>query len=823
MAGTTEIPTAPTKDADPRSRGPRSVPVSYDIQRLLDGLRWRIRAYVWIEGIALAITWIGFAFLFSVALDYTPVALGKWLGQVFASLAGLPELAWPIRAGLLVASGCVLVYILYRWIMRRAFVQLADHSMAVLLERRFGDFHDSLVTSVELSEHPDHAAEFNPDMLAHTSHDAQSLVPRVRLGQVFNFTPLVLSLSGAVLFSGVVAAFAFACPHFALATGRIYALSDQPWPRSAEIEVVGIEVRRSTPLSGDTQTPQVVAFEDDRVKVAKGSNIVLRVRADASKHIPSTCTIKYREEGGGWYSVPMVTAGHPTRGFQQYRYDNKPFRTIQSTLQFDVVGFDHRIGRYHVDVVENPIVIDTKLDCVFPDYMVDLESSSWTPREITWHPGTQLPLGTRMTIRCKANKPLRSALVVNSATGESQTVQVADEGSASDTFSFSVPPLAENLTLEVTLHDDDDIISESSHRIVITAVPDEAPRINAYMTGIGIAVTPDVIIPFEGSVSDDYGVANTWIEVQAPDVSLHRHEFAAQKSGELATTVDFLERRRIPAEEGGFALAPGENNKLTLVVKATDNFNLSGASNVGEGERYVLDIVTPDDLLAILERLEAGQRRRVEQIYDEMSEARDYLLRVRSASLGEESGAEPEDAVREPGDDEQAGQTPAERLQSLRLLFTQRSLLQSRKSAQEVLGVAATFRDIRQQLINNRIIDSEDRKTRLKEMVADPLQQIGEQSFPELEGFLEDLEKKLKVLERDAENPQAASEATAAAQASLKKAENVLAELENVLKHLLKFESYNELLDLVRELIDDQDGLIIETDKENKKDLLGDG
>ncbi len=60
-----------------------------------------------------------------------------------------------------------------------------------------------------------------------------------------------------------------------------------------------------------------------------------------------------------------------------------------------------------------------------------------------------------------------------------------------------------------------------------------------------------------------------------------------------------------------------------------------------------------------------------------------------------------------------ATQTAEEREQSLRSLRTQRAVVQGQKSAQEVLGVAASFDDIREELINNRV-DSEDRKVRLQ-------------------------------------------------------------------------------------------------------------
>src|SRR4029079_18664001 len=101
-----------------------------DLESLLAGLRWRIRFYIWAEGTALAIIWLGFMFWISFGLDRLPVFLGA------------SEMPAAPRAVLLGMTGVVLAAIFYRWVVRRAFVPLGDRSMALLLERRFDRFHD---------------------------------------------------------------------------------------------------------------------------------------------------------------------------------------------------------------------------------------------------------------------------------------------------------------------------------------------------------------------------------------------------------------------------------------------------------------------------------------------------------------------------------------------------------------------------------------------------------------------------------------------------------------------------------------------------------
>jgi hypothetical protein len=143
------------------------------------------------------------------------------------------------------------------------------------------------------------------------------------------------------------------------------------------------------------------------------------------------------------------------------------------------------------------------------------------------------------------------------------------------------------------------------------------------------------------------------------------------------------------------------------------------------------------------------------------------------------------------------------------LLRVQRALLQSQKSAQEILGVATTFDDIREELVNNRI-DTADRKSRLQEQISQPLFRIAKESFPQLDQRLKDLQPLIGQTNRE---PQAALDA-------LTQAVDILQQMDEVLQKMLELETYNELIDLVRSLIQEQAEIQEKTRKERKKQLL---
>jgi hypothetical protein len=294
------------------------------------------------------------------------------------------------------------------------------------------------------------------------------------------------------------------------------------------------------------------------------------------------------------------------------------------------------------------------------------------------------------------------------------------------------------------------------------------------------------------------------------------------REGALETELDFRELRSDPKP---IELKPAA--KLRLRVLADDRFKLGDEGpNLGTGELYELDVVTAEELLRLLESRELGLRRRFEQIIEETTELRDSLLRVKvELASADKDGAPAKDAASkdaaakdagtprpagaEPGDESPEGETAAQRAQSLRLLRVQRAIQQSQKSSQEVLGVALSFADIREELINNRV-DTEDRKERLKEQIADPLRKIVAERFPALEKQLAELEKSLGDTKAAGPFSDAASE----------QSELLLAELGDVLQKMLDLETYNELLDIVRDLIKEQTDLLDKTRQQKKRQLL---
>ena len=157
---------------------------------LLDGLRRRIRAYVLVEGTARIVCLLGLLFWFTLSLDWlwfrvSRLELPVWF-RSFAVLAAITM----IGAGLVV------------WIALRFLPGLRARALALVLERRFPELDDRLITAVEMAEAPLPESPLTQAMLQRTVNDAARLVPNLQIGNVFEKR----TLQRAVAFAGVLVA-----------------------------------------------------------------------------------------------------------------------------------------------------------------------------------------------------------------------------------------------------------------------------------------------------------------------------------------------------------------------------------------------------------------------------------------------------------------------------------------------------------------------------------------------------------------------------------------------------------------------------------------
>jgi hypothetical protein len=767
---------------------PQLVPA---VKTLLGTMRLRVRRYVWVEGIANSLAWLGAAFWITLAIDwfFEPPVLVRIL--IFCAVIG------------------VLAYILVRQIGRRAFVRLTDSNMATVLERRFPHLDDSLLTAVVLCGRQEGPADCNAEMLARACEEAAQRIEVVRLDEVFNPQPLRSSAAAGILLVFSVLLFGIVFPNaFATWARRSMAFSEALWPRMTRLVIDD--------------------FPGGMRKVARGSDVDIVVRADTTMpRVPKIVEIRYREEGGVRGRAMMNRVGAADHGYQEFIYTR---RNVLSPIKFDVYGGDADISGQRIEVVDNPTVALT-LDCEFPAY-INRPSRSLPVTGVM-----SLPQGSRITIRAVSNKELVRVQVDTAADDKIPLtpllIESIDLSADRRGFTYTLESLDKDITLLFTLFDIDGVKSHEPVRLGLAAITDQTPQVAAQLEGIGTAITPQARVGVAGRVTDDYGIGKMWFEHA---VDQKQFEITTINMPVVHPTEFRLDLRDAALEVRDLNLKPGQ--KLLLSVKAADLCALGKDPNVGAGERWLLDVVTPDQLQIMLKARELVLRQRFEAIIQETTETRDLLVRIDfsdKSSVNEPapgnqdkdkkddkpvSGDKPDNAPKairpgsEPDDEpgEEQSTDSAGRRIALHILRVQRALTNCRKNAQETLGVAEGIDDIRMQLVNN-CIDTEELKERLQGGIADPLRKIAEEMFPELERRLDTLQSsledgKLGLAARDKAKSQA---------------DAVLLSMQHVLDRMIELQDYNEMVEMLRDIIKMQEQLRQQTEQRNKqkiRDLL---
>ena len=737
-------------------------------------MRRRIRQYVWLDGLAAAVAWLGVAFWLTLAAD--------WFFE--------PSTA--VRGVMLALVVLVLAAVAVRLIGRRAFVRITDGNAAMVLERRFPALNDALLTAVVLGNRL--ADDVNPEMLARTCREAATRIGDVDPRKAFNSRPLWLHGSAAMLLTLSMAFFAILFPgEFGVWARRALALSNEPWPRMTELTVVD--------------------FADGVRKVARGADLEVVVRANTHKlRVPRTVEVRYSIEGGGHGRATMDRRGvaGPSDDYQEYAYT---FRGILADVHFDVVGGDDRVRDRWIQAVDSPTISQMTLDCKLPAYI----GRRQPPLPVTGV--MQIPVGSRVTVRAaEANKDLVSVEVGGVVEDRALPLRVLTERNlAADRrgFTYPVGPLMTDTTLLFTLADADAIKSREPIRVAMVAVPDQPPQMTVALDGIGTAITPLACLPAAGRITDDYGLGRVWFEY-----AIDQGKPSTRSIAKLDKAPEVFNLANAALELREMGLKPGQ--KLFVSVKAADLCDLGHGPNVAGTERWLLDVVTPEQLRAMLEARELVLRQRFEQMIQEMTETRDLLARMKFDSLSSPNVAQPPPAVRdkptqprasaphkpvaEPGDEEPADSPAHQR--DLRFLRVEGALTNCRKSTQEVLGLAEAFDDICKQLKNNRI-DTQELKNRLQGGIAGPLHAMAAAMFPELERRLNDLQA---VLDDGRQGPPARTRAQG-------QAEDILLTMRKVLDHMIELEDFNEAVEMLRTIVQAQKQLHQRTQEFHKQKI----
>ena len=624
--------------------------------------------------------------------------------------------------------------------------RIRDSDIALLLERRFPQFQDRLITSVESAHAIYDEGPLVKPMLERSVREADALADNVAAEDVFDTSNLkrLGLMSGGLMLS--VACVGLVSPqsltrwwsafvrcdeiyHQRLTDLVLHAIS-QPGDRRIAFQAIDERLTYRHPRGADLELEMTVP--DGGPQAGQMWIVPDRVRVDVIRF-------------DGSRSRTYVS----TSSDRTFRF---VVTQLREPVEIELLAGDYRTRvPYRIDVVNPPGIDAVQLMCTYPDY------TGWNQlreRMLTVTGSeVQLPIGTSFELVATSGKSLQAVRIVSdqfelSGDRDSSRLLLRDELTSSNSGSgpllsidgrtitarmMIVPPdttttagdvaepaatktiTTDNSVLQIPssanlrffLHDDDDVMSASPETLRVQGIPDFPPIVVAQMNGVGNAVTRLARIPVAGRIRDDYGLRSAGFEFLVDDESTWRPRPFRRVPAIHATDFDLQRSDDEPFEI--FDLQPlelSEGQTLTLSVVASDD-NRMPTPAATRSEPLLFRIVSNEEVLSLLYTREISLRNRFEEVIAQLEEVRDDLqFHSDVARRVDAAGASP----------------TVEDRASLNTSAT-RSGNNLRRQTNELNSIVEGFEEIVQQLENNAIPPQQQAED-MRAMIVRPLQDV---------------------------------------------------------------------------------------------------
>ena len=498
-----------------------------------------------------------------------------------------------------------------RRLLSRLAAPLSDASLALAIERTHPEFRDGLSTAVSYvragrdgaQADTDAAQVVDRELVGRTIAAAVALVDRVRPAAIFRRRRLARTAARRRGRGGGDGRRGGLRPRRGRGRRRrLLLLTDEPWPRRVSLEVAG--------FPGGVRT------------VAPAQDVDVVVQARSSGLPPDLVELRTRGPGGRKIER-MGTRGGPTSAGQTFGH---VLKAVGDDLTLEVRAGDARVRGLRIVVADPPAVADIAITYMLPDYLGGGVRTTAASRVV------RIPRGSAVDIACTSTRPLADAMIAvrsgTTAGGERTLVTLGRDGVGTRAISGRLPVLDADTAVLVRLTGDDGLVNRDPVSVILSAVPDEPPRVSLRLAGISTAVTPQAVLPLEGTMSDDHAVAAAAVRLTAGAVADER---PLGRIRGAAPIVEFPSDRPelVPLADLGLTVGA----RLEVVVSARDTCTLDGEPNVGVGDTWTLDVVSPESLQSLLDAREILLRRRYETAIDDLATSRDAVAGEPAADL----------------------------------------------------------------------------------------------------------------------------------------------------------------------------------------------
>ncbi|MGL6227536.1 MAG: hypothetical protein ACRC10_13030 [Thermoguttaceae bacterium] len=699
-------------------------------------------------------------------------------------------------------------------------------------------------------------------LLRQTVNQAALLLESFNILRLFPWKRLTIHLCLTLLFWGGIVVYCFHTPGtLECWCSRNVRLSSEDWPRLTRMILEGFD-------------------EQGIARTVKGEPFSFLIRADLSaSRIPSQVHLQFRNHRDQTEHFRTVTLDQfrlETHHGTSYRAFYYTVPELIEPLTLNVFAGDWKREGLVIDVVAPPQILKYDLFCEYPAYQNRAEQSTSAVGR------TQIPEGTRLTVVAEMNKPLRSAKVVIDSEPliEMQRKNGEEERSTKEVWTLGLADLRKSCFLRFELEETNGIRERQPQCLELEMVKDQAPTISAQLQGVGSAITPFAVLPIRGEATDDYGLAEIYFrfrtirrnnrlplanqESRLPANSDSNH-FKAADSDSNVTRSDskVIGSDSNVTDSGSNVTAPDSGDKdeqneqliarcsanclqfpldrffdvsalplepgdwIALSIEANDDYDLEKteengdatqgrererAGQIGKSEIWQLEIISPTRLQGLLQAREITLRERLESLTEEIRRTKRVLEQFQPIQPTD-SGFSLESGVFE-----------------LLVRDQVRLIRDTQKEKYELQDIQEGFQRIREELEINRILTQEERG-RLDRDIIIPLKKLVGKDFVELEQLFLGIKEKVDQVQKQSEEKQGEIEQRQIfleqslpfvrhhRQQALLLFDVILEQLRFVCDRMLTRETFQDVVEQLREILNKQRAIREET-TESKRDQL---
>jgi hypothetical protein len=588
------------------------------------------------------------------------------------ALSSAARVFW--RAAIALAGlGVFGVGLLYAFLRR-----LPDSSLAAVVERRYPVLRERLLTTIDLmpalSPAGGPSSGFSPAMTRALVEETGKVSEPLDFRRAINTRPVRVATYCAL--AG------------ALFMGLDYALAPNAFANWLD--------RMANPNA------DIAPWAETRVNLTPGATVLprgesLTVTIRTSGVIANQAILKYRQDGEtDWRAVTLTryTAQPPVsdtktasdrtaKPNEGARYFTYRLPALAQSVSLMATANDGRSNERRVLVEDRPTLVRFRMKLTFPSYM---RRADQTLPESTG--SIAAPVGTEVTVEATANKPLKSADMVQD--GKERGPWQVDETKVKGRLA-----VWKNGKYGINLIDHRGFDNPTAPTYEIRALEDQTPNVQITRPTSDMDLVPEGSLPLVARATDDYGVVK--MALNYDNFRTESGRLLRQNRGSLplpgptgAPSANVSVRWNI----GSIRPQPGD--LIQCEVTATDNDTLRGP-HVGRSSLYRIRVVS---LLEMQRRLK-----------DQLNEEARMLAALRQKQI--EAQRQLHDTrLKQPNDN----------------AALQRAQEAQRSVAQETRSLTQRMEDLSAQLENNNLATKSELQRR--EQAEQTLQNLAQQKMP---------------------------------------------------------------------------------------------